>query len=165
MKMHTRAKRRRQDEEEEAKYPPHERERKARIARAKAELMTLTVKELKKELKLFANPKVYTGQYSAMGESSPQWDRSYDRRPYWHYFPPKYPVPQKGDMADWLANYKWLREGSPFDLLPDELLLKIVKLATSDHDFNHDFNLMCISRVSVRFYRISRDISLRRHQK
>ena len=165
MKMLTRAKRRRQDEEEEAIDPPHERERKARIARAKAELMTLTVKELRKELQLFANPKVYIGQYSAMGGSSPQWDWSYDRRPYWHYFPPKYPVPRKGDMADWLANYKWLRVGSPFDLLPDELLLKIVKLATSDRDFNHDFNLMSISLVSVRFNRISRDISLRRDQK
>ena len=111
--MLTRAKRRRQDEEEEAKYPPHERERKARIARAKAELMTLTVKELKKELKLFANPKVYTGQYSAMGESSPRLDWSYDRAPYWHYFPPKYPVPQKGDMADWLANQSRPLEHQP----------------------------------------------------
>ena len=165
MKMLTRAKRRRQDEEEEAKDTPSERERKVRIAMAKAELMTLSVKELRKELKLFANPKVYTGQYSAMGESSPRWDWSYDRAPYWHYFPPKYPVPQKGDMADWLANYKWLREGSPFDLLPDELLLMIVKMATSDHDFNHDFNLLSIRLVSVRFNRISRDISFRSYQK
>ena len=171
-KMLTRAKRRRLEEEEEdpAIIPSqHELEREAKIERAKVELMTLKVVDLKKELKLFGNPKIvsreYTGQYSGIKPSS-HW--SYLRSPYlklslWLWL--------KKDIVDWLANYKWLDEGSPFDLLPDELVLKIVEMAASKkkgfdsfdqelYIFDHDFIRESISRVDKRFNRIAWDSSL-----
>ena len=162
--MLTRAKRRRLEEEEEEEDPAripsqHELERKAKIERAKEELKTLKLVDLKQELKLFGNPKIvsreYTGQYSGIKPSS-HW--SYLRSPYSNYEPY---TPHKKDIVDWLANYKWLDEGSPFDLLPDELVLKIVKMATSKKKgFDHDFIRESISRVDKRFNRIAWDSSL-----
>ena len=56
------------------------------------------------------------------------------------------------------------KEDSPFHLLPDELVLKIVKMA-SEHSsgwarFDHTFIVATISRISARFSRISTDGSL-----
>ena len=62
---------------------------------------------------------------------------------------------------------------SPFDCLPDELVLKIIKLAAgmpspklefADHwlteKYDHDLLANCLSQVSRRFKRISTDVSL-----
>ena len=62
---------------------------------------------------------------------------------------------------------------SPFDCLPDELVLKIIKLAAgmpspklefADHwlteKYDHDLLANCLSQVSMRFKRISADVSL-----
>ena len=92
---------------------------------------------------------------------------------------------KKEDLVDHLAHHKnLLQKGSPFDRLPDELVLKILKMAAwrrspetviyyeeeaathdcydqmwfSTHDY--DFILMSLCRVSVRFNRICQDTSL-----
>ena len=66
-------------------------------------------------------------------------------------------------------NNSMVKESSPFDKLPDELVLKIIKSAmeghetrTSDWDWTspHDFLLKTIARTSSRFRRIAADKSL-----
>ena len=167
--MLTRAKRRRLEVEEDEEVnwlPPsqYELDRKARIERAKVELMTLKMVDLKREVKLFAK---VIGAYTGRG-------RIYFPNPvlsrHLEFEVRQKNVNMKRDIVDWLANYKWLREGSPFDLLPDELVLKIVKIATwKEWDecesgefggYQHAFIHQSISRVSVRFNRIARDRSL-----
>ena len=54
---------------------------------------------------------------------------------------------------------------SPFDTLPDELVLKIVKMASSSHTsgwarYDHTFVVATVSRVSAKFARIAADKSL-----
>ena len=56
---------------------------------------------------------------------------------------------------------------SPFDLLPDELVMKIIKMAKEgvpDSDTKHVFLLDTIAKISTRFKRISVDASLWRDQ-
>ena len=81
----------------------------------------------------------------------------------------------KADLVDRLAHHKWLLEGgSPFDWLPDEVMLKIVKMASWKRSettickggqrwfsrYDHDFILRSISLVSARFNRIAGDGSM-----
>ena len=163
-----RAKRRRLEEEEDPGIIPshQELERKAMVERAKVELMKLKVVDLKKELKLFGNPKIfsreYTEHYSGI-KPSPYWSMYYCLAHDWNYLRSPYDRmpndPKKRDYVDWLANYKWLLEGSPFDKLPDELVLKIVKMASREK-WNRDFIVASISHVNRRFNRIARDTSL-----
>ena len=148
-----RAKRRRLEEEDDPGIIPslHELERKAMVERAKVELMKLKVVDLKKELKLFGNPKIFSRE---------------NRKALMPNFP------KKVDYVDWLANYKWLLEGSPFDKLPDELVLKIVKMASWEEKkcickwhngkggYDRDFIVDSISHVNLRFNRIAKDTSL-----
>ena len=149
--------------------PPsqHELDRKSKIEGAKEVLMTLNMSDLKQELKLYGT----VGEYSygiqfhiekrdpmdickATSElgirfPSPVWDFR--------------PLPTKTDIVDWLANNKWLGEGSPFDLLPNEVVLKIVKMATwypTHLGKLETCMLVLMSRVSVRFNRIAHDKSL-----
>ena len=54
---------------------------------------------------------------------------------------------------------------SPFDSLPDEVVLKIVKMATRIEEFHyveydHDFLLDVICKLSVRFKRLATDSSM-----
>ena len=142
--MLTRSKRRRLEEEAEDPVVISSRyglEREATIKRAKTELMSLKVVDLRRELGTFGLTK--SGN--------------------------------KTDLVDRLAHHKWLLEGgSPFDSLPDEVLLRIVRMATwkrteitnckSDQGlfsmYDYDFILESISLVSVRFNRIARDTSI-----
>ena len=145
--------------DEEGSDPPsqHELERKARIERAKEELMTLNMSDLRQELKLYG----YAGNYSEEHSSTvPELGIRFPS-PVWDFRP----LPTKIDIVDWLANNKWLGEGSPFDLLPDELVLKIVKMATwvewgCGHGEHVQHWIFVISSVSVRFDRIAQDKSL-----
>ena len=174
LKMFSRQKRRCVDVDGGDPPSQHELDRKSKIERAKEVLMTLNMSDLKQELKLYGT----VGEYSygiqfhiekrdpmdickATSElgirfPSPVWDFR--------------PLPTKIDIVDWLANNKWLGEGSPFDLLPDEVVLKIVKMATWD-DWGCEYGgkslgehvpdwILVISRVSVRFNRIAQDKSL-----
>ena len=144
--MLSRAKRRRREEEEKDPPSQHELEREDRIERAKRELMTLKLVDLRQELRLFG--KLVWLNWCRQG----LW---YDVR--------------RREIVDWLANYKWLGEGSPFDLLPDELVLKIVKMASWDEHYHifeltrqkcggydQDFIVESISHVNLRFNSIAR---------
>ena len=142
--MLTRSKRRRLEEEADDPVVISSRyglEREGTIKRAKTELMTLKVVDLRRELGTFGLTK--SGN--------------------------------KTDLVDRLAHHKWLLEGgSPFDSLPDEVLLRIVRMATwkrteitnckSDQGrfsmYDYDFILESISLVSVRFNRIARDTTI-----
>ena len=81
----------------------------------------------------------------------------------------------KADLVERLAHHKWLLEGgSPFDWLPDEVMLKIVKMASWKRSettickggqrwfsiYDHEFILRSISLVSARFNRIAGDGSM-----
>merc|ERR1712037_829689 len=91
-KMLTRSKRRRLEEEEDPVIVSshYELEREAKIKRAKVELMSLKVVDLRRELGTFGLPKT--------------------------------------DLVDRLALHKLVPR--PFDSLPDEVLLKIVRMAS-----------------------------------
>ena len=125
--------------------------------------MTLNMSDLKQELKLYGT----TGNYSVWYPSTISGDRTIATSELGIRFPSPVwdfrPLPTKIDIVDWLANYKWLGEGSPFDLLPDEVVLKILKMASwyPTHLGKLDTcMLVLMSRVSVRFNRIAHDKSL-----
>ena len=76
---------------------------------------------------------------------------------------------RKRDLVDRLVPHRLQLQGSPFDLLPDELVLKIVKTATQnsdsgfnryDYGYDYDFIMYNLCTVSARFNRIARDPSL-----
>lgn len=70
---------------------------------------------------------------------------------------------KKQDLQDRLASH--LQQPSPFDSLPDELVLRIVKAAAlrpycysyKPADYDHDFIVDVISLISKRFSRIAQD--------
>ena len=76
---------------------------------------------------------------------------------------------KKRDLVDRLIPHRLEALGSPFDLLPDEIVLKIFKMATwldpdSYHRYpynrDYDFIMWNLCMVSERFNRITRDSSL-----
>ena len=58
-------------------------------------------------------------------------------------------------------------DSSPFDLLPDELIMKIIKMTlegVTDPEMKHVFLVDSIAKISTRFRRLSADKSLWRDQ-